>query len=314
MAHAARPAAGCSSAATRCRATSRPSPRTVVRDTALAENADGRRHHRRGADPRDELTHRRARRGRRPARLRPGRWRSRWRSSSTWPRSSSARPWPTASSRRSSRASSRSSRRRSRCASCSPARCRATRRSPSPRWRCTRRSAWWGCSFTSYASLLPSVSGALGWFLVFFLVGFLLIACLWAVAGALASRTEDVQSTSTPITMLLLAIFFGSVFLDGTAADRVVLRAAGLGGADAAADPRRAAPLWWEPVVALAILLVAAARGGARGRAALPALAAADAGPALDAPGVVRARVEASACSLRAQVAVHGSHLAGRAE
>ena len=82
-----------------------------------------------------------------------------------------------------------------------------------------------GLSFTVVGDLLPAVTGALGWFLVFFLVGFLALACLWAVAGALASRTEDLQSTSTPITMLLLAIFFGSAFLDGTAADRAVVRA-----------------------------------------------------------------------------------------
>jgi ABC-2 type transport system permease protein len=114
-----------------------------------------------------------------------------------------------------------------------------------------------GLRFTSYASFLPSVGGALAWFLVFFLVGFLLIACLWAVAGALASRTEDVQSTATPVTMLLLAIFFGSMFLDGTA--QTVLSY--VPPASAILMPQRVldgTALWWEPLVALAILLVAA--------------------------------------------------------
>ena len=114
-----------------------------------------------------------------------------------------------------------------------------------------------GLSFTSFGSFLPSVSGALGWFLVFFLVGFLLIACLWAVAGALASRTEDLQSTSTPITMLLLAIFFGSAFLDGTAQTVVSY----LPPASALLMPQRILEgnaAWWEPVVALVILLAAA--------------------------------------------------------
>ncbi len=115
-----------------------------------------------------------------------------------------------------------------------------------------------GLSFTSFGSFLPSVSGALGWFLVFFLVGFLLIACLWAVAGALASRTEDLQSTSTPITMLLLAIFFGSAFLDGTAQTI----ASYVPPASALLMPQRileGTAAWWEPFVALAILLAAAA-------------------------------------------------------
>ena len=114
-----------------------------------------------------------------------------------------------------------------------------------------------GLAFTSFGSFLPSVTGALGWFLVFFLVGFLLIACLWAVAGALASRTEDVAD-STPVTMLLLGIFFGSgTFLEGTA--QTVLSY--VPPASAVLMPQRILEgdaLWWEPVVALALLLVAA--------------------------------------------------------
>jgi ABC-2 type transport system permease protein len=114
-----------------------------------------------------------------------------------------------------------------------------------------------GLSFTSYGALLPTVTGALGWFLVFFLVGFLVIACLWAVAGALASRNEDLQSTSMPITMVLLAIFFGSLFLDGTA--QVVFSY--VPPASAVLMPLRVldgSAAWWEPFVSLAILLVAA--------------------------------------------------------
>jgi ABC-2 type transport system permease protein len=115
-----------------------------------------------------------------------------------------------------------------------------------------------GLSFTSFGALLPTVSGALGWFLAFFLVGFLLIACLWAVTGALASRTEDVQSTSTPLTMLLIAIFFGSAFLSGT--PQTILSY--VPPASAVLMPQRileGSAQWWEPVVALTILLVAAA-------------------------------------------------------
>ena len=115
-----------------------------------------------------------------------------------------------------------------------------------------------GLSFTSFGDLLPSVTGALGWFLVFFLFGFLLLACLWAVAGALASRTEDLQSTSTPITLLLLAIFFGSAFLSGT--PQTVLSY--VPPASAVLMPQRileGSTQWWEPVVALAILLATSA-------------------------------------------------------
>ena len=115
-----------------------------------------------------------------------------------------------------------------------------------------------GLSFTSFGSFLPSVTGALGWFLVFFLFGFLLLACLWAVAGALASRTEDLQSTSTPITLLLLAIFFGSAFLSGT--PQTVLSY--VPPASAVLMPQRileGSAQWWEPVISLGILLATAA-------------------------------------------------------
>ncbi len=115
-----------------------------------------------------------------------------------------------------------------------------------------------GLSFTKYSTYLPGVSGALGWFLTFFLVGFLLIACLWAVAGALASRSEDLQSTSAPLTMLTMAIFFGALLLKGTALavfsyvpplSAVLMPIRVLGGSAA----------WWEPVLALAVLVVACA-------------------------------------------------------
>ena len=114
-----------------------------------------------------------------------------------------------------------------------------------------------GLSFTSYGALLPTVTGALGWFLVFFLVGFLLIACLWAVAGALASRNEDLQSTSMPITLVLLGIFFGSLFLDGPA--QTVLSY--VPPASAVLMPLRVldgSAAWWEPWVSLGILLASA--------------------------------------------------------
>lgn len=111
-----------------------------------------------------------------------------------------------------------------------------------------------GLSFTDYAAALPALSGGIGWFLVFFAVGFVLIATVYAVTGALASRTEDVQSTSTPATMLVMATFFASVLADGPA--RVVLSY--LPPVSALLMPTRVVSgeaQWWEPLVALALLL-----------------------------------------------------------
>ncbi|KGN37151.1 aromatic ring-opening dioxygenase LigA [Knoellia subterranea KCTC 19937] len=123
-----------------------------------------------------------------------------------------------------------------------------------------------GLSFTEYDRFLPMISGAVGWFVAFFVVGFGLLACLWAVAGALATRTEDVQSTSTPLTMLTVAVFFAAMLADGVI--KVVLSF--VPPFSAILMPMRvlegSAP-WWQALVALAILLVTAGlivRGAAR--------------------------------------------------
>ncbi len=114
-----------------------------------------------------------------------------------------------------------------------------------------------GLTFTEYDKFLPIISGAVGWFVIFFVVGFGLVACLWAVAGALASRTEDVQSTSVPLTMLTMAMFFSALLVDGTA--KTVLSF--VPPFSSIIMPMRVlegtAP-WWQALVALAILLATA--------------------------------------------------------
>ncbi len=47
--------------------------------------------------------------------------------------------------------------------------------------------------------------------ILWFALGFLVYAVLFAAAGSLASRMEDAQSTSLPITMLAIAAFFLSI-------------------------------------------------------------------------------------------------------
>ncbi len=115
-----------------------------------------------------------------------------------------------------------------------------------------------GISFTEYADLLPAVSEGIGWFVAFFVVGFCFIACWWAVAGALASRAEDLQATATPLSFLMMGVFLTAFLLDGTALTvasyippfSCVLMPIRVLGGDAG---------WWEPVVALGLLMAAMA-------------------------------------------------------
>lgn len=68
---------------------------------------------------------------------------------------------------------------------------------------------------TGFDVALPGIAAALLWYLPFFVLGFLALACIWAASGALASRTEDVQSTSMPLTMLLVVLFIGALNVEG---------------------------------------------------------------------------------------------------
>ncbi|WP_407320168.1 ABC transporter permease [Isoptericola halotolerans] len=103
------------------------------------------------------------------------------------------------------------------------------------------------------AIALPALSTSLIWFVVFFAVGFLALAALYAVAGALASRSEDLQYTSTPMTMIVMGVYFLTFSASGSFL--TVLSYVPI--ANVVAMPARVLSgdtTWWEPVVSLLIL------------------------------------------------------------
>lgn len=114
-----------------------------------------------------------------------------------------------------------------------------------------------GLIATGRSDLLSQVSGGIVWFILFFIVGFVTFAAVWAVAGALATRNEDLQSTSTPLTMLVVIVFIVGIAASGlflTVASYIPLLST-------IAMPMRVVSgdaAWWEPVVALLIGLAAA--------------------------------------------------------
>ncbi|MCF4120584.1 ABC transporter permease [Antribacter sp. KLBMP9083] len=116
-----------------------------------------------------------------------------------------------------------------------------------------------GISFTPWAQALPALSASMVWFVVFFTVGFVAVAALYAVAGALASRTEDLQATTTPLMLLLMGIYVITFSADGVL-ERVL---SFVPVASIVSMPVRVLSgdaQWWEPVVSL-LLLVAFAVG-----------------------------------------------------
>ena len=114
-----------------------------------------------------------------------------------------------------------------------------------------------GVSFTPWGDMLPGLTSGLVWFLAFFVAGFSMIAALYALAGAMASRQEDIQSTSMPVTMLLMMMFFGAVFAEGTLVDVL----AWIPPFSAIIQPMRIVAgeaAWWEALASLGLLVAVA--------------------------------------------------------
>lgn len=74
-----------------------------------------------------------------------------------------------------------------------------------------------GLTFTEYDQYLSMVTEGFAWYIPFFILGFLALACIWAAAGAMASRSEDLQATTMPLTMALVLIFIVGLTFDGAA-------------------------------------------------------------------------------------------------
>ncbi|MFF0340434.1 ABC transporter permease [Kribbella sp. NPDC004875] len=113
-----------------------------------------------------------------------------------------------------------------------------------------------GLLATDQADILEVVAPVAGWFVVFFVLGFVALAGLWAVAGSLATRQEDLGSTTLPGQMILMIPFFFSVFA-GSSAKTV---ASFVPIASSMSMPGRMltedVPIW-QPLVAIAVLLAA---------------------------------------------------------
>jgi ABC-2 type transport system permease protein len=109
-------------------------------------------------------------------------------------------------------------------------------------------------------ALLAALGPAIGWFVPFFVVGFLLLACMWAVAGALVSRQEDLAAVSMPVQLLGMLPFFAVTFLHDNPTAMTVLSYMPF-SAPMAMPLRLFAgdAVGWEPVASLAVLLLAAA-------------------------------------------------------
>ncbi|MET0426322.1 MAG: ABC transporter permease [Actinoplanes sp.] len=107
--------------------------------------------------------------------------------------------------------------------------------------------------------MLHLLEPAIGWFLAFFVLGFIMLATMWAGVGALSARQEDINGVSQPVQMAVMLPFFAVIFLmENESALRImsyipfsapVAMPLRLFNGDAAA---------WEPFAALVVLAVTA--------------------------------------------------------
>lgn len=116
-----------------------------------------------------------------------------------------------------------------------------------------------GAALAGRGEVLGEVLRASGWFVVFFLLGFAMLACLWAAAGSLASRVEDLNSTTIVMQVLVVVPFFAAIFATDPGPTQRVLSY--IPFTAPLLMPVRvvlgnAAP--WEPFAAAAVVLVTA--------------------------------------------------------
>jgi ABC-2 type transport system permease protein len=105
------------------------------------------------------------------------------------------------------------------------------------------------------ADIVSQVGPTIAWFLPFFLIGFVMLATLWAGVGALAARQEDLNGASAPLQLAVMGPFFAVLFLQENATAMTALSYIPFSAP--IAMPVRlftGDAAGWEPLVSLAIL------------------------------------------------------------
>lgn len=105
---------------------------------------------------------------------------------------------------------------------------------------------------------IPVAAQVVAWFLL----GFALYSCLFAMAGAIASRAEELQSTTMPLTFLVMGSFFAALNTGGDPGGPVAHVATFIPFSAPMVLPIRVAAgevALWEVVVSVAIVLASIA-------------------------------------------------------
>ena len=102
----------------------------------------------------------------------------------------------------------------------------------------------------------------LGLVLAWFVLGFFFYAGLFAVAGSIVSRQEDLQTTMTPLTIVIVASFFIGIGATGNPDSTLAVVASLLPFSSPLVMPTRIAlgeAAWWEIVASVVVSVAATA-------------------------------------------------------
>jgi ABC-2 type transport system permease protein len=117
-----------------------------------------------------------------------------------------------------------------------------------------------GLLVTGQRVLIGGLGESVVWFVVFFLVGFVMLAALFAASASLVSRSEDVGSVTSPVTMLVMIPYFLVIFFNDNPTVLAIMSYVPFSAP--VGMPMRiflGQAQWWEPLLSLAILLASTA-------------------------------------------------------
>jgi ABC-2 type transport system permease protein len=115
---------------------------------------------------------------------------------------------------------------------------------------------------TDFTDIPAAHGGVIAWAVVWFALGYALIATAFGALGSLASRPEDASSLTTPLIVVLVAGYFASLAAIGSPHTWWARLASWFPVTAPFAMPNRiamGATTWWEPFLAVALALLAIA-------------------------------------------------------
>ncbi len=116
-----------------------------------------------------------------------------------------------------------------------------------------------GLVVTGQDDLLSMLGSPVAWFVLFFIVGFVLLAAIYASSASLVSRIEDTGPVLTPVMMLTMVPYFLVVFFNDN--PLVLTITSYVPFSAPVAMPVRlflGDAVWWEPLLSLGLLAASA--------------------------------------------------------